>query len=153
MTNAQVLPVSVDEAEDISMIVRHADREEIYALGMDMVEALKTCFGGSMKASKIVIDGKIVAVFGDAFHDSEIGVPWLISTQHVEGRPKAFLSVCKPEVQEMLTRHRSLLNFVDVRNRAAVKWLKWLGFEFMDAIPYGPKQMLFYPFKIERKET
>ena len=149
MTKARVMPVSVDEALEIALIVRDADREEIDALGMGMVEALKTCFGGSLKASKIVIGGKIVAVFGDAFHSAQVGVPWLISTYHVEQHPKAFLQVCKPEVREMLTRHKSLLNFVDVRNKAAVKWLKWLGFEFLEPIQYGPKGMLFYPFKID----
>lgn len=145
------MPVSIDEAEDIARIVRDADREEIDALGMGMVEALKTCFGGSMKASKIVIGGHVVAVFGDAFHSAEVGVPWLISTYHVERHPKAFLQVCRPEVREMLTRHQSLLNFVDVRNKSAVKWLKWLGFEFMEAIPYGPKGLMFYPFKIDKE--
>lgn len=155
MTIAQVLPVSVDEAEEIAAIVRQADIDEICeGLELDMVHALRMCFGGSLKASKIVVDGKIVAVFGDSVHDMQlgVGVPWLISTVHVGTRARAFLKVCRGEVEEMLTRHRTLLNFVDARNVKAIRWLRWLGFEFFDPIPYGPKGLDFYPFQKLRSE-
>lgn len=149
---AKVLPVSVDEADEIAAIVRQADVDEITeALGIPMPHALRMCFGGSLKASKIVIGGKIVAVFGDCTHDREIGVPWLISTIHVEKRAKSFLQVCKPEVREMLTRHPTLMNYVDQRNTQAVRWLKWLGFRFGEAVPYGPKGFPFYPFQLNRE--
>lgn len=151
MTRAQVLPVSIDEAEAIAAIVRPADRQEIAALGIELVEGLRTCFGESLKASKIVVAGEIVAVFGDAIHDAQagIGVPWLISTIHVQGRNgRHFLKVCKPEVQEMLKRHRTLVNYVDARNSHAIRWLKWLGFSFGEPIPYGEKGMPFHPFNL-----
>lgn len=149
---ARILPVSVDEAEEIAAIVRQADVDEITeALGIPMDHALRMCFGGSLKASKIVVDGKVVAVFGDCIHDREIGVPWLISTIHVERHAKAFLKVCKPEVQEMLTRRPVLMNYVDQRNTQAVRWLKWLGFRFGEAIPYGPKGLPFFPFQLKRE--
>lgn len=155
MARAQVLPVSVDEAEDIAAIVRQADIDEICeGLGLDMVHALRCCFGGSCKASKIVVDGKVVAVFGDSVHDVQlaVGVPWLISTVHVASSARAFLKVCRDEVDEMLIRHRTLINFVDARNVKAVRWLRWLGFEFFDPIPYGPKGLDFYPFQKIRME-
>lgn len=149
---ARVLPVSVDEAEAIAAIVRQADIDEITeALGIEMAHALRMCFGGSLKASKIVVGDKIVAVFGDCTHDREIGVPWLISTIHVDKRAKSFLQVCKGEVQEMLTRHPTLINYVDQRNTQAVRWLKWLGFQFGEAVPYGPKGFPFYPFQLKRE--
>jgi len=151
---AKVLPVSVDEAAEIAAIVRQADLDEITeALGIEMEHGLRLCFGGSCKASKIVVDGKIVAVFGDSIHDVQqsIGVPWLISTIHVDKRAKPFLRVCKDEVAEMLTRHATLVNYVDVRNTQAIRWLKWLGFQFVDqAIPYGAKGLPFLQFSLER---
>lgn len=153
MMKAQVLPVSVKEADEIAAIVRQADLDEISeALGIDMAHGLRQCFGGSLKASKIVVGGKVVAVFGDAVHDhqSGIGVPWLISTIHVDKCAKSFLKVCKPEVAEMLRRHRQLVNFVDVRNTQAVRWLKWLGFQFHEAVPYGPKGFPFHRFTLDR---
>lgn len=154
MTKAQVLPVSIDEAEAIAAIVRPADYDEITgALGIDMVTGLQVCFGDSLKASKIVVAGEIVAVFGDAIHDAQagIGVPWLISTIHVEGRnSRHFLKVCRPEVQEMLARHHTLINYVDARNTHAIRWLKWLGFSFCEAAPYADKGMPFHQFTMTR---
>lgn len=150
----KVLPVSVDEADEIAAIVRQADIDELCeGLGLDLPFALRQCFGGSLKASKIVVGGQIVAVFGDAVHDIQgsIGVPWLISTIHVDKRAKSFLKVCKPEVAEMLTRHDTLINYVDARNTQAIRWLKWLGFQFGDAVPYGPKGYPFFQFQLKRE--
>lgn len=150
---AEVLPVSVDEAAEIAAIVRQADRDEICeGLGMDMEQALRLCFGSSRKASKIVVGGVVVAVFGDATHDAQVGVPWLISTVHVEARAKPFLRVCKREVAEMLTRHRMLVNYVDARNTQAIRWLKWLGFMFGPAAPYGPHDLPFFYFNMTQEE-
>lgn len=153
MAKAEVLPLLAADIGAIEPLVRQADRDEITeALGIPMLEALAQAQAGSMKASKIVVDGDVVAVFGDAVHSvlGRIGVPWLISTVHVERHPKAFLQVCKPEVAEMLTRHAELLNYVDVRNTVAIRWLQWLGFQFDDPAPYGGKGFMFQRFSMRR---
>ncbi len=151
---AEVLPFTVDDVPTILPDVRQADIDELHeALGLDMELALRECATGSLKAQKIVVEGKVVAVFGDAVHSvlGSIGVPWLISTNHVEHHPRAFLKVCKPEVADMLTRHRHLINYVDARNTKAIRWLKWLGFEFGEPALYGAKGFPFYPFSLNRE--
>lgn len=147
MTIASVLPVSIDEAEAIARIVRGADREELDALGItDLPVGLKTCFGGSLKASKIVFGDEVLAVVGDALQDGHdgVGIPWLISTYHVEKHPLAFLRACKPIVADMLTRHRMLANCVHQDNKQAIRWLRWLGFTFATAIEHDGH--VFIPF-------
>lgn len=151
---AEVLPVSAEDVPAILPLVRQADIDEITeALGIPMEEALLDAVTDSLNAKKIVVNGQVVAVFGDAIHNilGSIGIPWLISTVHVERNARAFLKVCKPEVQGMLTRHHHLINYVDARNTAAIRWLKWLGFEFGPATPYGPKGFPFYPFTLNRE--
>jgi hypothetical protein len=151
---AEVLPVSAEDVPAILPLVRQADIDEITeALGIPMEEALIDAVTDSLNAKKIVVDGEVVAVFGDATYSilGSVGVPWLISTVHVERHARAFLKVCKPEVQGMLTRHSHLLNYVDARNTAAIRWLKWLGFTFAPAIPYGPKGFPFHPFTLNRE--
>lgn len=148
-----MVPLVLEDIAAIEPLVRQADRDEITgALGIPMADALRDGITDSRKASKIVVDGLVVAVFGDAPYSllGGLGVPWLISTIHVEQYPKAFLAVCKPEVAEMLTRHVDLVNFVDVRNTVAIRWLKWLGFQFDDPAPYGPRGMLFQRFWMRR---
>lgn len=152
---AEVLPISVDEVPAIASIVRQADIDEITeALCIPIERALYEAVQGSLNVKKIVVNGKVVAVFGDAVYSllGSVGVPWLISTVHVENHAKAFLKVCRPEVQGMLTRHRQLINYVDARNTAAIRWLKWLGFHFGELTPYGPKRLPFYPFTLSREE-
>jgi len=152
---AEVLPVTAEDVAHILPIVRHADIEEITeALGIPMASALHDAITGSLNARKIVVDGLVVAIFGDAPYSilGSIGVPWLISTVHVERHARAFLKVCKPEVQDMLTRHQHLMNYVDARNTAAIRWLKWLGFTFAPAAPYGARRFLFHQFTMNRQE-
>lgn len=149
---AEVIRMSAEDVSAILPLVRQADIDEITeALGIPMEEALLE--GAADNGKKIVVDGKVVAVFGDATYSilGSVGVPWLISTIHVEQHARAFLKVCKPEVMDMLTRHAHLMNFVDVRNTTAIRWLKWLGFTFGSAIPYGPKGFPFHPFTLNRE--
>lgn len=153
MAKAEVLPVHPDDLATIAPLVRQADLDEIEgALRTPIHHALLEGVTGSRKARQIVVDGLVVAVFGDADceHATGLGVPWLISTVHVERFPRAFLAVCKPEVADMLTRHDALLNYVDVRNRVAIRWLKWLGFDFHDPEPYGAAGEPFYPFTMRK---
>lgn len=155
MAAADVLPIELEDIAVILRDVRQADIDEIVeGLGVSLESELVDGISGSLNARKIVVDGQIVAVFGDAVHSllGSVGVPWLISTVHVEHHARAFLKVCKPEVQGMLTRHRHLFNYVDARNAAAIRWLKWLGFDFGEAVPYGPRHLPFYPFTLDREE-
>lgn len=152
MARAEVLPLKAADIDIILPDIRQADRDEIEgALHIPMRQALADALADHCKASKIVVDGAVVAVFGDSTHSAEIGVPWLISTRHVERFPRAFLQVCKPEVAEMLTRHPLLLNYVDARNQAAIRWLRWLGFTFCEPEPYGPDGHPFHCFWMRRK--
>lgn len=151
MAKAEVLPLRAADIPEILPIIRQADRDEIEgALQIDLGTAITEGLSDCCKASKIVVNNKVVAIFGDTAHDQSTGIPWLISTVHVEQHPKAFLQVCKPEVEEMLTRHESLMNFVDVRNTVAIRWLEWLGFTFGDPVGYGPLAMPFKPFCMTR---
>ena len=155
MAVAEVLPVTAEDVADILPFVRQADIDEITeALGIPMGRALTEAVTGSLNAKKIVVEGQVVAVFGDAPFSilGSVGVPWLISTVHVQQHARAFLKVCKPEVQEMLTRHRHLMNYVDARNTAAIRWLKWLGFTFAPPAPYGARRFPFHQFTMNRQE-
>lgn len=152
MTRAELKPVTAHEARAIAEIVRPEDIAELVeALGLkSIVVAIESSIVLSDKAQKIVCGDEVLAVFGDAKHGTAIGVPWLISTVHVDKHVREFLRVTREAVDEMLTRHEELMNFVDVRNERAIRWLKRLGFEFHDAMPYGPNQMPFYPFTKRR---
>lgn len=155
MAVAEVLPVSVQDVPAIAAIARQADIDELTeGLGVSIEDALLCGIRDSLNAKQIVVDGQVVAVFGDAVFSllGSVGVPWMISTVHVQKHAKAFLKVCKPQVQQMLTRHHHLMNYVDARNTVAIRWLKWLGFKFEPAAPYGARRFPFHKFTLNRED-
>lgn len=150
--SAQVLPLLAADLPALVDQIRAADRDEIEAAtGMPIEAALWQLIPGSRKAFKIVHEGLVLALFGDAQHSAGLGVPWLISTVHVDRYPREFLRVCKPAVAEMLAHHGCLLNYVDARNLTAIRWLRWLGFAFGEAVPYGHAGLPFLPFTMKNE--
>jgi hypothetical protein len=130
--------------------IREADRVELEAIrGWTVEHELIHAIDKSSRARACICDGKVLAIFGDVAHDSVYGLPWMVSSTWIEAHRRAFLTECVDVVADMRTRHQRLINFADVRNTQAVRWLKWLGFTFLPAIPYGVNQELFYPFEME----
>ena len=78
--------------------------------------------------------------------DERVGVPWLLATDAAEKVPMSFTRRAKDVLNEMHAVRDKLANYVDVENEVSIRWLKWLGFQFLPAIPYGPFGFLFYPF-------
>lgn len=152
---AELRPVSAEECADIAMLARQSDIDEIESgLGIRIEQALIDGIRYSRKVQKIVVDDKVLAVVGDSCYSvlGSIGVPWMITTIHTDSHKRAFLEVCPGLVDDMLTRHSHLLNYVDDENQAAVRWLKWLGFEMGEPEPYGGHGHLFRKFTLSRKE-
>lgn len=151
----RVRPMTADDIQPIATTARQADRDEIEeGCGQTIASALTLGLRSSVVASVIAWDDTPLAAFGDASYSpgAGIGIPWLISTDAIEQHPRAFLRVCRPLVAQMMRRHCSLINYVDVRNTAAIRWLEWLGFSMGSPTPYGPKQLLFRQFQMTRGE-
>jgi hypothetical protein len=130
--------------------LREADRLELEAIrGWTAEQELKHAISTASRARSCMCDGKVLAIFGDSAYDDTYGLPWMVSSTWIEQHRRAFLAECVDVVADMRTRHQVLINFADIRNTQAVRWLKWLGFTFLPAIPYGINNELFYPFQME----
>ena len=145
--------MTLDDIELIANTVRKIDREEIEeGFGQSITSALTIGLRSSVECMVIAWGDTPLAAFGDVSYSpgAGIGIPWLISTDAVEQHPRDFLKVCKPLVARMLERHQTLINYVDVRNHAAIRWLEWLGFHMGSPTAYGPNQLLFRQFHLDR---
>lgn len=145
--------MTLADIEIIAATARQADRDEIEeGCGQSIASALTLGLRSSVAPMVIAWGHTPLAALGDASYSpgAGIGIPWLISTTAIERHPLAFLRVCKPLVAQMLDRHFSLINYVDARNVAAIRWLEWLGFSMGSPTPYGPKQLLFRQFQMTR---
>jgi len=75
------------------------------------------------------------------------GVIWLLGTDDVKRNARGFLEVSPGCLAQIMTRYHHLHNYVDQRNTASIRWLKWMGFEFQPAQPFGPYGLPFHRFE------
>lgn len=130
--------------------LRRADRVELEAIrGWTAEQELKHAIGSTKFARTCLYEGKVLAIFGDTKHDATYGLPWMVTSTWVETHARPFIAVCRGALAEARARHVQLINFVEIHNLLAIRWLKWLGFEFAAPIPYGINGELFYPFQME----
>lgn len=143
------MPVDDDLIAQAVANVRQEDRREFECLrSLTVEQELRHSVGISEKAQAFVRGGRVVAIFGEIKHDDRIGVPWLISTTEITKHRRAFLVACDREVAQMRKRHQVLINYTDARYAKALRWLRWLGFEMHDAIPYGANGEPFHPMTL-----
>ncbi len=96
----------------------------------------------------ILADREVVAVCGVVAEpdDPAVGIPWLLGTDDVSKIPHSFNRRAREVLDKALTLRPKLANYVMKENVKSVRWLKWLGFSLLPAIPYGPNNVLFHPF-------
>jgi len=147
---ASLVPVREKHIRALIADMRAADQVELQAIrGWSVEREVRHAIETASHCAACVVEGKVVAIFGDSPHDAVYGLPWMASTTWIDVYRRQFLAECRPVIEGMRSRHRVLINLVDVRNTLAIRWLKWLGFEFLPAVPYGINGELFYPFQME----
>lgn len=146
---AEMLPV---DDRLIAMTLANArmqDRIEFEAIrGLTVEQELRDSVARSDSPRAYVVNGRVVAMFGDIQLDDQVGVPWLISTTEIAKHRRAFLIECDREVAAMRQRHKVLINYTDARYVKALRWLQWLGFHMHAAVPYGINGELFHPMTL-----
>jgi hypothetical protein len=132
--------------------MREADRREIWAASLaEPHAALARSLGRSEMAWTGLIDGRPAAMFGAGGPLSVIGggaSAWLLGTPEIAKIPRFFLTESRVYVAMMLERFPTLMNYVDVRNRATLSWLRRLGAQFGAPQPYGALGLDFVPFTL-----
>lgn len=104
-----------------------------------------------------MVGGDPVCMFGAAPFSimGGMGTAWMIGSRALDrySVQRSLLLLSVPAVEYMQAQFpRLLYNFVDARNLAAIRWLRWLGFQFGDPIPYGVDGLPFLPFYRRRTE-
>lgn len=142
----------VADAALIAACARAADVAEIKACcGLDIQEALELCAQHSLRAWVIESSGKPLAAVGDTLAAIGIGVPWMITTDHIVSDRRGFLRASRAVMVEMFQRHIQLINYVDARNVDAIRWLSWLGATIEEPAPYGVHGLPFRKFTKNRE--
>lgn len=153
MAVADVIDATEEHAEYIADRARMADVQELWAFArVTPLECMKQGMD-RCKARTGTIDGQPVCMFGvtPVTLLGAAGTPWMVGTTELDKNQLTVARRCRPELSSLYTGYNVLVNFVDARNRKAIRWLKWLGFDLdQEPTPMGPDSMPFYRFHMRR---
>ena len=93
-------------------------------------------------------DNKCICILGVVPEEKKIGRVWLLASDDLkEVLSYRFIKNTK-KVCELLNQSFPILyNYVDARNELHIKWLKWVGFTFINKHEkFGYEQKPFYEF-------
>ena len=134
--------------------LRACDERELYAAsGMTGPEAVSRGVAASDGNAWVVeFEGEAFCVFGVVRLSDNIGIPWLLATKKMyQDECKNFTLVRSKEwIARLMGDYKVLLNYVDARNKQAIRWLEWAGFTLERPRPYGVKRLPFHKFTLKK---
>lgn len=151
----EIVPATLDHVTELALTMRPADVAEVWASNRRRPsEALQGSMAGTRDPKTGLINGRVGCMFGvaEATFLSTDGVPWLLGSTELPRHAKAFLRMSRAYMQETRLSYPVLRNLVDSRNTQSIRWLRWLGFDILDAKPFGPDRILFHPFEMLRDD-
>ena len=124
---------SLEDAKELSKNLREADIKEIKAnANSNPYHALYTGVKYSHLPFTIMNDdNKPVMILGVIPQGKKLGMIWLLSSPEIEDISIPFLRNCKGVLDLYHSSYPVLYNYIDARNLLHLKWLRWLGFNFI----------------------
>lgn len=148
----EIVPAELAHAYAIAGNPRPADVAELWTASRTTpLDAMVTGLKNTPQPWVGKVDGVPVCMFGASPFSilTGMGVAWMIGSRALDSLrvQRELLRLSRPVVDYMQDQFPGLLyNFVDQRNHAAIRWLRWLGFTFCEPIPYGVDGLPFLPF-------
>lgn len=122
--------------------------------GHEPEEALEEAVSASLWCYAAEVAGDVACMFGVApgsLLDDE-AAPWLLSADGIERHGRQVLAHARPFIERMRGDYERLYNVVHADNRAAIRFLRWGGFSFLDdALCYGGEP--FWGFEMRRADV
>ncbi|MDF1565800.1 MAG: hypothetical protein P1V51_22385 [Deltaproteobacteria bacterium] len=150
--------------------MREADVQEVRASGgyQQPIDAVFLSVEISAQARTAFIDDRVAAICGVVLvRDGSLieryfnrrcsypGVAWALTSQVVDLHPLLFAAASRRLLEEAdwLAPYDLVCNFVSAENTPSLRWLRWLGFEVLEPIPFGPRDLPFHPVVKERTDV
>ena len=131
--SGSVRPSVLNDCHVIAENIREDDRREILAMnGEEPLDAMVSGFIYSDNPRTVLVGDTPVAMFGSGEVEPGVGVVWLLGTDGIEDISIQFLRESKHWLEQLHDKYEMLFNYVDERNTVHIKWLRWLGFKFIN---------------------
>jgi hypothetical protein len=140
VADIRIVPARAAHVRTIARRMRNADRDEVWAASrMLPAQALIYSLRKSTYAWTAIVNGRPEVMFGvgDINVLAGVGAPWLLGTVAVEKHFRAFLRRSVDFRDQLSAQYPVLRNFVDDRNKASIRWLRWLGFRLSDPVDHN----------------
>lgn len=133
--------------------IRHEDADEMMAShGLQPLAGLQMALRSSSTAVAILDGARVLALLGVAPVDADgVASIWLLSSRLVKRVPVAFTRTISKEVQRFSQAWAVLFNMVWTKNKRALKWVRSLGFEVFEPVPFGVSGLPFHPIRLVRR--
>lgn len=145
-STVKIVEAHPDHADYLAPRLRAADKMECMCLGKRPIEALHEGFLHDIATLTVLNeDEKPVAMFGIGESDLFPYI-WMLGTDELSKKcKKDIIKHSKQWVEELLKLTGGMAaNFVYKYNRPAVRWLRWLGADFIGEIEFNNEP--FYKF-------
>lgn len=137
---AHVRKASKEDAVSLAPRLRPVDVKEVRVLtGMDPLASLLNGVGHDAR-SIVADDGHtIIGMFGVTPTSLPgVGAAWLLASDELvsnRSHSRQFIRECRAWMWWMHTKYPVIGNTILDENRVAIRWLRWLGFQFYEHTP------------------
>jgi hypothetical protein len=138
----------IEDVDWLAPRLRDADINEVKAsMDWNPEQALIYGFYESSVCMSAVRNNKPFVMFGVVEVEPEVGAIWLLGSSMIETSWVFFLRKSKLWLDVLHKDYPLLFNYVDQRNEVHIRYLKWLGFTFINLHPqFGAGKLPFYEF-------
>jgi hypothetical protein len=146
--SVEIVEAHPDHADYLAPRLRAGDKMECRCMGKKPREALEEAFKYDLATlTALNNEGKPVAMFGVGEAESTPYI-WMLGTDELSKTcKKDFVKYSKQWVEELLKITGGAAgNYVYKYNRPAVRWLRWVGADFIGEIEFNKEP--FYKFII-----
>lgn len=143
-----VRPSINEDVGYVSAHLRREDVEEVEAAGYTPLDALVHGYECSDQCLTIIDPktgdpGGMLGVV--PAKDRLLGRIWMLGTKTIERNTTTFLRQSKPMLEHLYGEHEALFNYTFEKNHLHHRWLRWLGFHFINRVELTPGNH-FYEF-------
>lgn len=145
-----VVHSSHDDIKYVARNMREQDRIEIrFSSDSSPLDALMKGYRKSDSCWTVLIDGVPAVIFGvrRASICTNNAVVWMLATDRIKEVPYQFVRESRRILNRLLQSYNMVYNYVWEENVVSIQWLKWLGFEIHDPVPYGVGKAKFRRFE------
>lgn len=148
-----IAPATVEHVEIIGRDPRPADVDEVWASHRMTVQEALAHGIQTGRSYAVLMDDEPVLIFGVSPFSilGGVGVVWALGSRAMGRRDvqRQFLRYSRGVLEVVREWFPVMVyNFVDVRNKDAIRWLRWMGFTVAEPQPIGVDGEMFHPFFI-----